>query len=289
MGELSDAKDFGKKLTTPKIQFSNRISIVLSIMILLIMLGLILCLKFKNNVINSYDVKVRNLNDELNSVKNTLLRSEKTVDENKNSTSDNSYVKTSCTRPLENATYTTDKKYYIQRHEAEYEICDRSNPESPAPIGRIEARMQNGQFLFITEYGYQMFIANLEKKTLEYFDINNFPDKDEYLNTDGSPDLWLFGPKEDDYNDLSPNKDKLIFGASNCHDCTTLIKNYVLDLNNLTITPLGVANSSAKWLDNNTVTWTEYYTRNKTQEEIENDPSGFPVVIEQGETKTKKL
>jgi hypothetical protein len=84
-------------------------------------------------------------------------------------------------------------------------------------------------------------------------------------------------------------KDKIIFGAATCHDCDTLVKKYTLNLLNLKITELGYTNKEVRWINNSTVQWEEINVREKTENEMEKDPYGYPVVLESAGLKTKQV
>ena len=258
-----------------------------SIIFLFLILKLLLSLEIKDKEIVDLrdklgfsEYKIKRLNDELTLLKEDEYKWRNNVYEDSNLIKAAFKDQIICDPPSEHAIYTNNKEYYteINRRTEYYEICKTDNLEATYSNWSswvVEAKMQSGHLLFTTMYGDKMFITNFEKNTLNFIDIRDFPDSSRVYNADGSPDLWLFGPREDDYKKLSPKKDKLIFGASGCHDCDGLIQEYVLNLDNLSVTYIGGSNGSAKWIDNDTVTWTEVYWRDNK--------------IENGETKTKKL
>ncbi len=162
-----------------------------------------------------------------------------------------------CHGPFDDDIVTDDDKYFLFRDSSIYYICDQTDFDNRYVISYYESRNQNGHTLVITVYGDKMFIADLKNKTLKYITMNNFPEEDRKFNNDGSPDLWLFGPKQEDLDKYSPLGDMLIFGASDCHDCQTIVKHYILNLNTLEITTLGRSNKKVSWINNNTVSWEE--------------------------------
>jgi hypothetical protein len=210
-------------------------------------------------------------------------------DSEKNKVKDN---KQSCRPSTSDTEYLTeDEKYYLYWDSYMYKICDQTDPEHPYFNEFYESRMQNGYKLVITLYGYQMFVADLQEKTLDYIDFEDFPDKENYSDG-GSVGIAIFGPREYNVDHFSPNGDKLIFSAGDCHDCMTLLKDYVLNLKTLEITTLGRSNwpnnDTLKWVDNNTVTWEEIDFREPTEEE-RTDQAGYQIVIENLGQRTKTV
>ncbi len=185
---------------------------------------------------------------------------------------------------------TPDKKYYLYFLNGQYVVCASDISGKARLLDHYEARIQHEDTLVITTYGDLMFLANLKNKTLSYIGIADFPDKPDYYNKDGVLGFWFFGPKEEDTDKFSPQGDKLIIGASQCHDCSTVVKNYVVDLQSNKVVLLGLADNKVKWLDNNNVTWEELQIRSKTEADYAKDPTNeFPVVIESLGRKTKNV
>jgi hypothetical protein len=235
------------------------------IICVLLAITLILAFIVKNNIL-----KIENFKNELtktqqsfNSYKNSCKNTDSTPSkssENTTPTPTQSSKNTNleCRGPFKEDIVTDDGKYFLFRDLSVHYICDQTDRDNRYVIPYYESRIQNGYTLIITVRGDKMFIADLKNRTLRYITINNFPPGEEIkFNSDGSPDLWLFGPNQEDLDQYSPLGDMLIFGASDCHDCMTVVKYYVLNLNTLKITPLGRSNKRVKWINNNTVSWEE--------------------------------
>ncbi len=149
---------------------------------------------------------------------------------------------------------TKDGEYFLWDMGGSQIFCSSTPNESGNRqyIGPIEARVQNNEWLVISTYAGIIFFANYEDMALEYITIDDFPNKERYETEDGSYRMSFFGPQQYQYDYFSPDSTKVIFGASDCHDCSTVPDYYVYNLITGEVTYIGVGRVPS-WVDNNTV------------------------------------
>lgn len=218
---------------------------------------------------------------------NYLLRTE--LDAKQESAKSDNYIdffSDTCINPVDsnNSYLSKDETFLLVYKNETATICKRDTDGKYISTS-TESLIENNNWLISATYWEEtLLFLNKQYNTLDYISFDNIPNKEKYLRSSGEYKLFFFGPNDNSM--FSPNGDKVIFGASSCHDCATNIYYYSLNLTTGQITEIGYAHKdSISWFNNNQVSFEEYTWRNSTEQDYK-DGYDYPIVYEELGTKT---